>query len=65
MVQINDANYEDLTPERFDHVLDELAAGRFPKEGTQDPARFTVEPVGQPTNLAAMIGENHDYRSEW
>ena len=65
MVQINDANYEDLTPERLDHVLDELAAGRFPKEGTQDPARFTVEPVGEPTNLAAMIGENHDYRSEW
>ena len=65
MVQINDANYEDLTPERLDHVLDELAAGRFPKEGTQDPARHTVEPVGEPTNLAAMMTENHDYRSEW
>jgi NADH-quinone oxidoreductase subunit E len=65
MVQINDANYEDLTPERLDHVLDELAAGRFPKEGTQDPARHTVEPVGEPTNLPAMMTENHDYRSEW
>jgi len=65
MVQINDANYEDLTPERLDHVLDELAAGRFPKEGTQDPARHTVEPVGAPTNLPAMMTENHDYRSEW
>jgi NADH-quinone oxidoreductase subunit E len=65
MVQINDANYEDLTPERLDHVLDELAAGRFPKEGTQDPARHTVEPVGEPTNLAAMMTENHDYRGEW
>ena len=65
MVQINDANYEDLTPERLDHVLDELAAGRFPKEGTQDAARHTVEPVGEPTNLAAMITENHDYRGEW
>ena len=65
MVQINDANYEDLTPERLDHVLDELAAGRFPKEGTQDPARHTVEPVGEPTNLAAMMSENHDYRGEW
>ena len=65
MVQINDANYEDLTPERFDHVLDELAAGRFPKEGTQDPARHTVEPVGGPTTLTAMVGENHDYRGEW
>ncbi len=65
MVQINDGNYEDLTPARLDHVLDELAAGRFPKEGTQDPARHTVEPVGEPTNLAAMMHENHDYRDEW
>jgi NADH-quinone oxidoreductase subunit E len=64
MVQINDANYEDLTPERLDHVLDELAAGRFPKEGTQDPERHTVEPVGGPTTIPAMVGENHDYRGE-
>jgi NADH-quinone oxidoreductase subunit E len=65
MVQINDANYEDLTPDRLNHVLDELAAGRFPKEGTQDPERHTVEPVGGPTTLTAMVGENHDYRGEW
>ena len=65
MVQINDDNYEDLTPERLDFVLDELAAGRTPKPGTQDPARHTVEPVGAPTNLAAMVTENHDYRGEW
>jgi len=65
MVQINDDNYEDLTPERLDFVLDELVAGRQPKPGTQDPARHTVEPVGEPTNLAAMVTENHDYRGEW
>ena len=65
MVQINDANYEDLTPERLDHVLDELAAGRMPKTGTQDPARHTVEPVGGPTTLKEMVTENHDYRGEW
>ena len=65
MVQINDDNYEDLTPERLDGVLDALAAGQTPKPGTQDRARHTVEPVGEPTNLAAMVGENHDYRSEW
>ena len=65
MVQINDDNYEDLTPERLDGVLDALAAGQTPKPGTQDPARHTVEPVGEPTNLAAMVTENHDYRSEW
>jgi NADH-quinone oxidoreductase subunit E len=65
VIQVNDANYEDLTRERLDHVLDELAAGRFPKEGTQDPGRHTVEPVGELTTLTAMVGENHDYRGEW
>ncbi|MGZ5792559.1 MAG: complex I 24 kDa subunit family protein [Croceibacterium sp.] len=65
MVQINDDNYEDLTPARLDHVLDELAAGRQPKTGTQDPARHTVEPVGGPTTLKQMVAENHDYRGEW
>ena len=65
MVQINDDNYEDLTAERLDAVLDALAAGKTPKPGTQDPARHTVEPVGEPANLAAMVGENHDYRGEW
>jgi NADH-quinone oxidoreductase subunit E len=65
MVQINDDNFEDLTPERMDAVLDALARGESPKAGTQDPARHTVEPVGEPTNLAAMMTANHDYRSEW
>ena len=65
MVQINDANYEDLTPERLDAVLDALARGETPTEGTQDPARHTVEPVGALSSLTAMVGENHDYRSEW
>lgn len=65
MVQINDDNYEDLTPERMNAVLDALARGETPKAGTQDPARHTVEPVGEPTNLVAMMTENHDYRSEW
>jgi NADH-quinone oxidoreductase subunit E len=65
MVQINDGNYEDLTPERLDAVLDALAAGQTPKEGTQDPARHTVEPVGALSNLTAMVTENHDYRGEW
>ena len=65
MVQINDANYEDLTPERFEAVLDALARGESPKVGTQDPARHTVEPVGALSSLTAMVDENHDYRSEW
>jgi NADH-quinone oxidoreductase subunit E len=65
MVQINDDNYEDLTADRLDHVLDELAAGRQPKTGTQEPGRHTVEPLGGPTTLREMVGGNHDYRGEW
>ncbi|MET0586942.1 MAG: NADH-quinone oxidoreductase subunit NuoE [Novosphingobium sp.] len=65
MVQINDDNYEDLTADRITHVLDELAAGRNPKTGTQEPGRHTVEPLGGPTTLTAMVGENYDYRGEW
>jgi NADH-quinone oxidoreductase subunit E len=65
MAQINDDNYEDLTPDSFNHILDELAAGRQPKTGTQQPGRHTVEPVGAPTSLIAMTTENHDYRGEW
>lgn len=65
VVQINDDNYEDLTAEQLNHVLDELAAGRQPKPGTQAPGRHTVEPLGGPTTLKEMVAENHDYRSEW
>jgi NADH-quinone oxidoreductase subunit E len=65
MVQINDDNYEDLTPERLDAVLKALARGETPKAGTQDPDRHTVEPVGGPTTLKEMVTANHDYRGEW
>jgi NADH-quinone oxidoreductase subunit E len=65
MVQINDDNYEDLTAERLDAVLDALAAGQQPKAGTQEPGRHTVEPLGGPTTLKDMVSANHDYRKEW
>ena len=65
MVQINDDNYEDLTPERLDAILDALAAGEQPKTGTQEPGRHTSEPIGGPTTLKEMVDANHDYRSEW
>ena len=65
MVQINDGNYEDLTVDRLDAVLDALAAGETPKEGTQEPGRHTSEPSGGPTTLKDMVTENHDYRGEW
>jgi NADH-quinone oxidoreductase subunit E len=65
MVQINDDNYEDLTAERLNGILDALAKGEQPKTGTQEPGRHTVEPVGALSNLTAMASENHDYRGEW
>tara|TARA_Y100000114_G_scaffold125786_1_gene122017 strand:- start:5362 stop:6030 length:669 start_codon:yes stop_codon:yes gene_type:complete len=65
MVQINDDNYEDLTVERLDAVLDALAKGEQPKTGTQEPGRHTSEPSGGPTTLKEMVAENHDYRGEW
>lgn len=65
MVQINDDNYEDLTPERLDAILDALARGERPKAGTQEPGRHTSEPAGGPTTLKQMVTANHDYRDEW
>lgn len=65
MVQINDDNYEDLDYDRTVAILDALQRGDAPKPGTQEPGRHTVEPVGGPTSLTAMVGENHDYRAEW
>ncbi len=65
MVQINDDNYEDLSAERLNGILDALARGETPKTGTQEPGRHTVEPLGGPTTLKEMVGANHDYRGEW
>ncbi|MFD1788628.1 complex I 24 kDa subunit family protein [Sphingomonas floccifaciens] len=65
MVQINDDNYEDLDYDRTTALLQALAAGETPKTGTQEPGRHTVEPLGGPTTLTAMVSENHDYRPEW
>jgi NADH-quinone oxidoreductase subunit E len=65
MVQINDDNYEDLTAESITAILDDLAAGKQPKTGTQLSGRHTVEPAGALSNLKQMVTENHDYRGEW
>ena len=65
MVQINDDNYEDLTADDMTRILDELAAGKSPKTGTQLPGRHTVEPAGALSSLTAMATANHDYRGEW
>ena len=65
MVQINDDNYEDLTPERLDAVLAALAEGAQPKPGTQEPGRHTSEPKDGVTTLKEMVDANHDYRGDW
>ena len=64
MVQINDDNYEDLTFDSTLAVLDALARGEQPKTLSQI-GRQTSAPEGGVTSLTAMVGENHDYRSEW
>ncbi|MCG6121168.1 MAG: NADH-quinone oxidoreductase subunit NuoE [Microvirga sp.] len=50
MVQINDDYYEDLTPESFNTLLDDLAAGRPVKIGPQSERR-TSEPEGDVKTL--------------
>ena len=55
MVQINDDYYEDLTPENFEKLLDDLAAGRPVKTGSQT-GRVSSEPVGGLTSLMSLYG---------
>lgn len=55
MVQINDDYYEDLTAENFEKLLDDLAAGRPVKTGSQ-MGRVTSEPVGGLTSLTTLYG---------
>ncbi|MGA3303406.1 MAG: NADH-quinone oxidoreductase subunit NuoE [Methylovirgula sp.] len=55
MVQINDDYYEDLTAENFGKLLDDLAAGRPVKTGSQT-GRISSEPVGGLTSLTSLYG---------
>ncbi|TLG78478.1 NADH-quinone oxidoreductase subunit NuoE [Methylocystis sp. B8] len=56
MVQINDDYYEDLTAENFEKLLDNLAAGRPVKTGSQI-GRISSEPVGKLTSLTSFYGD--------
>jgi NADH-quinone oxidoreductase subunit E len=55
MVQINEHYYEDLTPENFVKLLDNLAAGRPVRTGSQI-GRVSSEPVGGLTSLTSLYG---------
>ena len=57
MVQINEDYYEDLTPESFAKLLDDLATGRPVHVGSQT-GRVSSEPVGGLTALATLYGAN-------
>ena len=55
MVQINRDFYEDLTPENFNLLLDNLAAGKLVRVGSQT-GRFSSEPEGGLTSLTSLYG---------
>jgi NADH-quinone oxidoreductase subunit E len=58
MVQINDDYFEDLTPENFNQLLDDLAAGKPVKIGSQT-GRVSSEPEGgRLTALTTLYGED-------
>ena len=58
MVQIGKDFYEDLKAESFNHILDELAAGRVPTPGPQN-GRYAAEPLGGLTSLQDMNSGTH------
>jgi NADH-quinone oxidoreductase subunit E len=53
MAQINYDFFEDLTPDSFNRVLDELAAGKNPKPGPQVDRQFSA-PEGGATTLKSV-----------
>ena len=55
LVQVGSDTYEDLRPERFSQLLDDFAAGRKVKPGTQIDRQFSA-PVGGPTTLTEGEG---------
>ncbi len=56
MVQINDDYYEDLTPEIIEKLIEDLAAGKKPKIGTQINRKNSA-PTGELTSLKKASGE--------
>jgi NADH-quinone oxidoreductase subunit E len=55
MVQINDDYYEDLTPQNFGKLMDDLGAGRPVTIGSQT-GRVSSEPAGGLTTLTTLYG---------
>ena len=57
VVQIGKDYFEDLDAEKFERILDELAAGRVPTPGSQS-GRFSSEPRSGLTSLQGFRDEN-------
>jgi NADH-quinone oxidoreductase subunit E len=55
VAQINVDYYEDLTPETFTKVLDDLTAGKEVKPGPQIDRQLSA-PIGGPTTLTSVKG---------
>ena len=53
MVQINYDYYEDLTPQSFEKILDDFAAGKTPTPGPQIDRQMSA-PVGGATTLTSL-----------
>ena len=55
MVLIWNDTYEDLTPESFEKILDDFAAGRTPKPGPQNDRQFSAPIGGESTLIDASL----------
>ena len=64
MVQINDDYYEDLTPENFGQLLDDLAAGKPVRKGSQT-GRVSSEPTGGDTTLTDAVLHDGSALGAW
>ncbi|MDP2085765.1 MAG: NADH-quinone oxidoreductase subunit E [Gemmobacter sp.] len=62
MAQIGKDYYEDLTPERLEWLLDELAAGRVPVPGPQN-GRYAAEPLSGLTSLQDFESGRQQYNA--
>ncbi len=58
MAQIGKDYYEDLTPERFEELIDLMSEGKVPVPGPQN-GRFSSEPLGGATTLDGEQAESH------
>ena len=62
MAQIGKDYYEDLTPQRLEEVLDEMAAGKVPVPGPQN-GRYAAEPLSGLTTLTEFESGRKQYNA--